>query len=141
MVEEGDIAPAETGTASAFDKVARRLRILVVDDNRDAADTLALLLETAGHEVKTTYDGSAAIAAAQSYRPRVAFCDIGMPGVNGHEVAARLRADGAHATAALVAVTGWGTDEDRRKSREAGFDFHLTKPVDPRAIESVLERL
>ena len=133
--------PSDPIEVASPDGASRRLRILVVDDNRDAADMLALLLEAGGHEVQTAYDGATAIESALRHRPRVVFCDIGMPGMSGHEVATQLRTDGAHATAALVAVTGWGTDEDKRKAREAGFDFHLTKPVDPRAIEAVLDRL
>ena len=119
----------------------QRLRILVIDDNRDAADTLALLLELAGHEVRTAYDGDSGVATARTRLPHAVFCDIGMPGMSGHEVAATLRAGGVHPTAALIAVTGWGAEDDRRKAQDAGFDFHLVKPVDARAIEAVLEKL
>ena len=139
-------APAlatESGMDSGRDNTAhvRRLRLLVIDDNRDAADTLALLLEASGHEVQTAYDGTTGIALAREYRPQAVFCDIGMPGLNGHEVASTLRAGGAHPTAALIAVTGWGAEDDRRKAQDAGFDYHLVKPVDSQAIEGILARL
>ncbi len=136
-VAEPTRGPAGRGWQS---QPARRLRILVVDDNRDAADTLALLLDTQGHEVRTAYDGATALKSVQDGQPHVVFCDIGMPGMNGHEVAAALRR-GPHAMTALVAVTGWGAEDDRRLAREAGFDFHLTKPVDFAAITAILERL
>jgi signal transduction histidine kinase len=123
------------------DRSARRLRILVVDDNQDAADTLALLLETSGHDVRSVYSGPQALAAAESFRPVVVLCDIGMPGMSGHEVAARLRADTTHAATTLVALTGWGAEEDKRQAEEAGFDAHLTKPVDINALDGFLERL
>ena len=123
------------GTASV-----PRLRLLVIDDNQDAADTLALLLGAAGHDVRTAYDGPSGIATARTLLPHAVFCDIGMPGMNGHEVATTLR-NGVLPTAALIAVTGWGADEDRRKAQDAGFDFHLVKPVDSRAIDAVLEKL
>ena len=131
----------DPGDGAGIRGAARRLRILVVDDNRDAADTLSLLLEASGHEVLTTYDGVSAVAKARDQRPHAVFCDIGMPGMSGHEVAATLRAGGVHPSAALVAVTGWGSEEDRRKAQDAGFDFHLVKPVSVGAIGAVLERL
>jgi signal transduction histidine kinase/ActR/RegA family two-component response regulator len=140
---------SETDAESAERRGARpptsakgpRLSVLVVDDNRDAADTLALLLAAAGHEVHTAYDGVQALASAGALRPGVVFCDIGMPGMSGYEVAATLRADAANAGTTLVAVTGWGNDIDKRLAHEAGFDFHLTKPVHAGAIAGVLHRL
>jgi len=114
------------------------LRILVIDDNRDAADTLALLLDTEGHATRVEYGGAAALQAAAEFEPEVIFCDIGLPGMTGHEVAGRLRADGPGAAAVLVAVTGWGTDEDKRRTREAGFDHHLTKPVSVEMLHEIL---
>ena len=111
-------------------------RILVVDDNRDAADTLAMLLAVSGHEVRTAYDGLQAVEAAATWRPDVVLLDIGLPGLDGYEAARRMRAqrDGV----VLVAMTGWGQDDDRRRSREAGFDAHLTKPVDYADLTKVL---
>lgn len=126
---------------AAIPGATRRLRLLVVDDNQDAADSLSLLLQASGHDVETAYDGASAVKAAKERRPDVVFCDIGMPGMGGHEVAAALRAGGALPGVVLVAVTGWGSEEDRRKAEDAGFDFHLVKPVDLAAISAVLERL
>ncbi|HVM46161.1 MAG TPA: response regulator, partial [Candidatus Thermoplasmatota archaeon] len=94
-----------------------------------------------GHTVETAGDGHAAVEAARSFAPHVVLCDIGLPGINGYEVAARLRADAAFANTRLVAITGYGQDEDRRRAREAGFDHHLTKPVEPRSLEALLARL
>jgi signal transduction histidine kinase len=126
----------------AGDGPARRpLRILVVDDNRDAADTLALLLDIEGHATRVEYGGAAALRTAAEFDPEVVFCDIGLPGMTGHEVAGRLRADGVAGAAVLVAVTGWGTDEDKRRTRAAGFDYHLTKPVSVDMLRDILAAL
>ncbi|HEY5452687.1 MAG TPA: ATP-binding protein [Polyangia bacterium] len=105
------------------------LRVLVVDDNVDAAKTLAKLLELRGHEVSLAHDGPAALAAAAAAPPDLVLLDIGLPGMDGYAVAARLRAAG-HAGAALVALTGYGREEDVQRSRDAGFDHHLVKPID-----------
>ena len=113
------------------------VRVLVADDNRDAADTLARLLEFQGHEVRVAYDGASAVELAREYRPRVAILDIGMPLVNGYEAARHLRATLGGAIT-LVAATGWGQESDRRRAAEAGFDHHLTKPVDPHALDEIL---
>jgi PAS domain S-box-containing protein len=115
-------------------------RILVVDDNADAADTLAALLAVDGHDVRTASSGAAALALAPMFLPHVAFLDIGMPGMNGYELARRLRADPAAGGLLLVAVTGWGQAEDRRRAIEAGFDHHLTKPVDPKDVATLVAR-
>jgi DNA-binding response OmpR family regulator len=113
------------------------VRVLVADDNRDAADSLQRVLTLYGHDVQVCYDGTAAIRMAQEFRPRVAVLDIGMPGTNGFQVASALRAQ-AGARPALIALTGWGQESDRRKALEAGFDFHLTKPVDPGVLNDLL---
>jgi CheY-like chemotaxis protein len=105
-------------------------RILVVDDNRDAADTLGLLLEADGAEVRVVYDGRAALAMAETFAPHSVLLDLGMPGMDGYEVARRLRQDARFAGMRIVALTGWGQDADRRQSRTRGFAHHLTKPVD-----------
>ncbi|WP_051971525.1 ATP-binding protein [Massilia sp. 9096] len=115
---------------------ARRLRILLADDNQDALELLREVLEMEGHTVQAAVNGLMALEAAAWFAPDIAFLDIGMPGLNGYEVARRLRALPAGREAVLVAVTGWGTDEDRVKSSAAGFDFHLTKPVD---LHSLME--
>jgi PAS domain S-box-containing protein len=124
--------PAEPDQAPAPD----RRRILVVDDNQDSAESLALLLEIYGHEVQVAFTGPAALDRARTFLPDVVLLDIGLPGMDGYEVARQLRAerDGCR----LVALTGYGQDEDRRRSREAGFDHHLIKPVDLEALVRVL---
>jgi len=117
-----------------------RLRVLVVEDNRDAADSLQVLLELFGYTVEVAYPGTAGVAAAQTFAPDVILCDIGLPGLDGYKLAAQLRQNPATAQACLIALTGYGTDEDRRKSKEAGFDAHLTKPADPAALRALLNR-
>ncbi len=115
----------------------RPLRVLVADDNRDAADTLQRILAFYGHEVRVAYDGIAALRVGQEFRPRVAVLDIGMPGANGYEVARAMR-DSLGSEVKLVALTGWGQDADRKRAAQAGFDHHLTKPVDPATLNEVL---
>jgi PAS domain S-box-containing protein len=117
------------------------LRILVVDDNRDAADSCSTLLDLSGHQTRTAYAGLPAIDAAESFRPHAVLLDIGLPDLNGYEVARRIRATDWGRDMSLVAVTGWGQQEDRRRALEAGFDHHLTKPVAPEAVESLLATL
>ncbi len=133
--------PESTPHTVSVDRAPTRLRILVADDNEDAAATLAMILEILGHEVRTANDGAAAVTAAAAFRPEVVLLDIGMPKLNGYEACARIRAAPWAAAVTLVALTGWGQDEDRRRSREAGFDHHLVKPVHPAAIEKLLAGL
>jgi two-component system CheB/CheR fusion protein len=109
-----------------------------VDDNVDAANTMAMLLRLSGHEVRTAHDGPSAIHAAQSYRPDIVLLDIGLPGMDGFEVARRLRALPDLKRLVLVALTGYGQEEDRRRSSAAGFDHHLVKPVDPSTLTELL---
>jgi signal transduction histidine kinase/CheY-like chemotaxis protein len=113
-------------------------RVLVVDDNRDAADSLGALLEMLGARVRVVYDGHAALAALREFEPAVIFLDLGMPGLDGFEVARRIRQRKELRNVALVAVTGWGQEQDRRRTRAAGFDRHLVKPIDPRKMDAVL---
>jgi signal transduction histidine kinase/CheY-like chemotaxis protein len=113
-------------------------RILVVDDNQAAADSLALLLKLEGQEVRVAYEGPAALLAVQSYLPDVAVLDIGMPGMDGYELAQRLRRQPGLEQLLLVALTGWGQEADRRRSHDAGFDLHLVKPVDPAVLHDLL---
>src|SRR5205085_2045571 len=120
---------------------APQRRVLVVDDNVEAAASLALLLGVAGHEVRVVYDGEAALAAVSAERPEVVLMDIGLPRLDGYEVARRLRQQPALRGVVLVALTGWGQDEDKRRSREAGFDHHLTKPFDPSDLQCLLADL
>jgi PAS domain S-box-containing protein len=115
-------------------------RVLVVDDNADGAETLAMLLEISGHETMIAGDGAAALAIIRTQQPEVVFLDIGLPEMDGYEVARRIRADPTTAGMMLVAVTGWGSEDDKRKSRDAGFDIHLTKPVGAEVVADVLER-
>jgi CheY-like chemotaxis protein len=135
------LAAVSAGDVAAHGKAQRSMRVLVVDDNADAADTLAIQLETSGHRTCIAYSGQRALQAAHEFDPEVVFCDIGMAGMDGHEVARRLRADHRHASTVLVAVTGWGSDEDKQRTRHTGFDFHLVKPVSSDAVDDILSRL
>jgi PAS domain S-box-containing protein len=116
-----------------------RHRILVVDDNEDAAGSLAMMLKLMGNEVRTAHDGEAGIAAAGAYRPDLIVLDIGMPRLNGFDACRRIREQPWGRDIFIVALTGWGQDDDRRRSHEAGFDHHLVKPVEPAALEKFLE--
>lgn len=113
-------------------------RILIADDNRDAADTCAALLELSGYIVRTAYSGREALELAESFRPQAALLDIGLPDLSGYTLAQCIRASGWGRRALLIAITGWGQSEDRRRAYEAGFDRHLAKPVDAEALESAL---
>jgi CheY-like chemotaxis protein len=114
--------------------------IVVVDDNRDAADSLGELLELLGAKVMVAYDGSTALEAVRGRRPDVALLDLGMSGPDGYEVARRIRQDPQLREVVLIAVTGWGQEHDRRRSAEAGFDHHLVKPVELTALKALLRR-
>ena len=121
--------------------VARRLRVLVIEDQLDAAESLRMLLEVAGHETTVAHSGSAGVATAKAWGPDVVLCDIGLPGaMSGYDVARALRQDLATATTHMIALTGYGQTEDYRRSREAGFDAHLVKPADPNALRDLLSR-
>jgi CheY-like chemotaxis protein len=120
---------------------AGALRILIADDNADAAASLGLMLRLKGHVVRTTNDGQAALEEADDYRPDVILLDIGMPRPNGLDVARRVRESRWGRGVALIAMTGWGQEADQARSREAGFDFHLVKPVGPAALERLLAGL
>lgn len=115
---------------------APRRKILVVDDSRDAADTLAYLLRQLGHEVQTAYDGRAAVGLAHQMRPEIIFLDLGLPGYDGFRVAQQIRSDPAFTRTLIVAVTGLAHDYERTDAERAGVDVYLVKPVDPRFIES-----
>jgi PAS domain S-box-containing protein len=133
-------AAADTGAVPAPAPPARAhsVRVLVVDDNRDAADTLSALLELLGHRAQVANDGHAALEAMQDFRPQVVFLDLGMPGMNGYQVAQAIRNDRRFDQPLLAALTGWGGEDDRERTSAAGFDLHLTKPVDLAAIEQML---
>jgi CheY-like chemotaxis protein len=113
-------------------------RILVVDDNADSALSMAMMLSMMGHETRTAHDGEAAVSVAEEFRPHVILLDIGLPKLNGYEVAQQIRQHEWGVSMFLVAVTGWGQDEDRRKAREVGFDSHFTKPLSPAVLEELL---
>ena len=123
-----------------FGQVAPR-RILVVDDNCDAAESLSKLLNAVGAEARAVYSGVEALQLLEPYRPAVMLVDIGMPGMDGYEVARRIRQTPRYNSVTLVALTGWGQEEDRRRSQAAGFDFHLTKPLDFKTLQSLLGSL
>jgi len=128
------VPATETSQAPEAAAPAMRRRVLIVDDNRDAADALALLLQHSGHDAFVAYDGLAAFAAAEKQRPNVMLLDIGLPGMSGHDVCRQIREQPWGSGIRMIALTGWGQDEDRRKSQEAGFDGHLVKPVDLAAV-------
>jgi two-component system, chemotaxis family, CheB/CheR fusion protein len=115
-----------------------RKAVLVVDDNQDAADSLAMLLEIGGHEVTTAYSAPDALKRAPELKPAVILLDLGLPGIDGCEVARRMRAMPELQGVRLVALTGYGRDEDRQRTRDAGFDHHLVKPVDLDELEKAV---
>ena len=115
------------------------LHILVVDDNRDAADSLAMLLRTTGNDIRTAYDGLEAVQVASEFRPEVVLLDIGLPKIDGHEVAQRIRKEAWGRQMCLIAVTGWSDETDRARSRASGFDHHLVKPLDTAHLAQLLE--
>jgi CheY-like chemotaxis protein len=130
--------PPETGATTS--QPGQRGRLLVVDDNRDAAESLGMVLRLMGYEVAIAFGGGEALEIAARDRPRAAIVDIGMPGMSGHEVAQRMRREAWGKHAVLIALTGWGQEQDKLAARAAGFDDHLTKPVDPEEIGQLLAR-
>jgi PAS domain S-box-containing protein len=137
------VAAADAGAAPNR-RTARRARVLVVDDNRDAAESLGMALTFAGYDVSIAFNGLEALSLGARDRPGAAIVDIGMPGMSGHEVARRIRLEAWGRKARLIALTGWGQDHDKEAARASGFDLHLTKPVDPdelqKALGSLLDR-
>jgi PAS domain S-box-containing protein len=131
-------AAAAAGPEEASQPSGPARRILVVDDHQDSTDSLALFLRLRGHEVRTANDGPSALDEIERYHPDVVFLDLGLPGMSGYDVARRVRMMSDPGSLRLVAVTGYGTDADRQKTRDAGFDVHLAKPVDPRAVDALL---
>jgi CheY-like chemotaxis protein len=132
-------APAREPIAPETRSANAGFRVLVVDDNRDAADSLAMLLEMNGHDVSVAHNGEQALRLAEQVRPKAMILDIGMPDMSGYEVARRIRAQSWGADIYLTAVTGWGQKEDKARALAAGFDHHLTKPVDPDQVEACLQ--
>ncbi len=143
-LDEGSTFGIELPLAQRMAPVADGLqgapRVLVVEDNPDGQGMLVSLLQALGLHVAWAADGAEALRQAQAFRPQLVLLDLGLPGMDGYEVARRLRADPRHAGTALVALTGWGAESDRRRSAEAGFGEHLTKPVEPDALRAVLGR-
>jgi CheY-like chemotaxis protein len=140
LIESGG---EETRTVPAPGKAehsSRRARILVADDNHDAAQSLALMLSMDGHDVRTAGDGLEALREAEEFHPQLVVLDIGMPKLDGYETARRMRQRPWAAHTRLFALTGWGQEEDRERARRAGFDQHLVKPVDPEALSQLLNR-
>jgi CheY-like chemotaxis protein len=134
------LAPVGEGSGNgAAKKPTPSRRILVVDDNQDSADSLAMLLHMLGHEVRTAYDGLAGLQAAQQFSPDIVLLDIGLPRLSGLEAAQRMRQDLGLCDALLIAMTGYGQMEDKRRSQEAGFNAHLVKPVDLPELQSLVE--
>jgi signal transduction histidine kinase/ActR/RegA family two-component response regulator len=140
IVAPATVAPPAKTREPAL--TAKGLHILIVDDNRDAANMLAMLLEFSGHETHMAHDGVEAVEAATTFQPDVILLDIGLPRLNGYEAARKIREQQEQpGRPLLVALTGWGQDEDRRRSEEAGFDAHLVKPVDEAALRTLLDGL
>jgi len=133
-----DAAPP-ADASDAADAMGRR--VLVVDDNRDSARTMTLLLEKMGNHVQTAYDGPEAVAAAVAFAPDIVLLDIGLPTFDGYEAARQIRGRVNGRPISLVALTGWGQDEDRRRSKDAGFDHHVVKPVDRKTLRRLFERI
>ncbi|MEZ4240150.1 MAG: response regulator [Myxococcota bacterium] len=130
--------PTADGGPVGDEPVTAARRVLVVDDNVDAAESLGMLLSAMGAEVAVEEDGPRALARFPTFRPEIVLLDIGMPGMDGYEVARRLRATPGGSEVLLVALTGWGQEEDRRRARDAGFDRHLIKPADLEALKELL---
>jgi PAS domain S-box-containing protein len=134
-------APAPEPAPPSADALPRALRILVVDDNEDAANVLATLLEYSGHDVTVVHDGAAALASAAVDPPQVIFLDIGLPDMSGYDAAPTLRRMHGLAKTTLIALTGWGADADKQRSTQAGFDYHLTKPADFTQVKALLSTI
>jgi CheY-like chemotaxis protein len=138
-----DATAADTSLPVSANRVAGahpHARILIADDNRDAARSLALMLAMEGHEVRTAYDGVEALQIAEEFHPEVGLLDIGMPKLDGYETARRLRRRPGGESVLLVAQTGWGQDDDKQRAKQAGFDRHLVKPLDPDALNQLLSQ-
>lgn len=118
-----------------------RFKILVVDDNHDSALSMSMMLSIMGHETRTAHDGETAVATAEAFLPDVVLLDIGLPKLNGYEVAQRIREKAWGESMYLIAVTGWGQEEDRQRSSEVGLNLHMVKPVEPAALEKLLAEL
>jgi len=141
MLAENRMADVKAAPSVTLTPSKQGFRILVVDDNHDSALSLAMMLSIMGHETRTAHDGESAVATAESFLPEVVLLDIGLPKLNGYEVAQRIRESAWGASMFLIAVTGWGQEEDRQRSSEVGLNVHMVKPVEPAALERLLAEL
>jgi CheY-like chemotaxis protein len=130
-----------TGSTPRLKADSHGFKILVVDDNPDSALSLAMMLSIMGHDTRTAHDGETAVSTAESFLPDVVLLDIGLPKLNGYEVAQRIRNSTWGTSMFLIAVTGWGQDEDRQRSSEVGLNVHMVKPVEPAALQKLLAEL
>ncbi|MGH2746244.1 MAG: ATP-binding response regulator [Thermoleophilaceae bacterium] len=138
LPETPQVRAAPTAERDEPAPASRRLRILVIDDNRDAAESLCMLLDLLGHETRAAHDGPSGLDITKEFRPQAVFIDIGMPGMSGYEVCGRLRKLTHTEDVVCVALTGFGAEEDRERSRDAGFDHHLVKPLEIAALRDIL---
>jgi CheY-like chemotaxis protein/two-component sensor histidine kinase len=138
LIEIASEATSEANGGRRRPQSDRPWRVLVVDDNRDSAESMAIMLESLGHDARCAHDGHEAIAAADEFRPDLVLLDIGMPNMNGYEACRRLRELPWANETVIVAMTGWGHEDDRRRSREAGFHHHLIKPVELESLQRLL---
>lgn len=141
LAPEALVSPSDDDKEESFEKTASALRIMIVDDNQDAANTLEMFLSMVGHDVEVAYDAHQALARADAVSPQVWLVDIGLPDMDGLELARQLRASPAAASASLIAVTGYSQGQDRKKSQEAGFDYHLVKPIDTVRLLALLTEI
>jgi CheY-like chemotaxis protein len=140
LAPDADFSPVLASREPLREPAPAKLRVLVADDNRDSAESLALLLAAKGHEVRTEFDGERAVEAAEAFRPHVVLLDLGMPRLDGYEAARRIRALPEGRDVVLIAQTGWSQPEDRRRSQEAGFDHHVVKPIPSGSLEKLFAR-
>jgi DNA-binding response OmpR family regulator len=141
MLADNHMADVTTTTAPTLTPSKQGFKILVVDDNHDSALSLAMMLSIMGHETRTAHDGESAVETAESFLPDVVLLDIGLPKLNGYEVAQRIREHAWGTSMFLIAVTGWGQEEDRQRSSEVGLNVHMVKPVEPAALERLFAEL
>jgi CheY-like chemotaxis protein len=141
MLAEQPLQEAPAQTEQVKETRAKKCRLLIADDLKDSADTLAMMLKMMGHEVHTAYDGEEAVAAAAQFQPDVVLLDIGMPKLNGYDACRQIRQQPGGKQMLLIALTGWGKEDDRRQTDQAGFDHHMVKPVDPAALMRLIGSL
>jgi PAS domain S-box-containing protein len=141
LLQAADTPPCSKDAPTREESKRPRLRILVIDDIPDVADVMKMMLDMEGFETQVAYSGETALGLAREFAPDVIFCDIGLPVMDGHEIARRMRADPTIAPATLIALTGWGAEAELRKTRESGFDFHMVKPVDANALLELLSHI